>query len=268
MTFLKQIKRYLSQLLGAFIIFSGVSQASLLVNGGMEFYYFERKKAGGTHQENILEGGRLIIERMEPFGIYGGINAFWGGGKISGFNALGKKLVSEISDFIIDGRLGYTFISGPSYQSMFTVFGGYGYFHETNSFIEPSPMRYTSTDTFNYLLFGFLSGHNFNSMVSIGLNFEVKFMLNGESKISDDPPFDDLTLHMTNEIQARVEIPFSYRFFLFQSLLRYPCRGAWEAQVVPFYEYRHFGGREDFPFDFIDTQFNLVGVRLGLGICF
>ena len=38
--------------------------------------------------------------------------------------------------------------------------------------------------------------------------------------------------------------------------------------VTPFYRFRHFGGRPNFPFDYIDTKFQLYGVQATVGLSF
>ncbi|NGX53885.1 MAG: hypothetical protein K1000chlam4_00605, partial [Chlamydiae bacterium] len=118
-----------------------------------------------------------------------------------------------------------------------------------------SPIPYTFTDTFDYFTTGFLSGFNFTPLLSMGLNFKVKFMMSGRSKISDDPLYDDVKLRMNNEIQLRVDVPLVFHCLPWKRV---------QAALVPFYEYRHLGGREGFPFDYIDTKFTLLGARLDL----
>ncbi len=78
-------------------------------------------------------------------------------------------------------------------------------------------------------------------------------MLHGTSKISDDPVYDNVVLEMERALQARVEVPFAFNI---------SCD--FDAEIVPFYEHRRFGGREGYPFDFIDTQFDLLGMRVAL----
>lgn len=218
---------------------------------GPEICYFQRDKEGGTWQSGRLDGIRLRLERMAPFRFYIGFDSFFGEGELKGKSASGRPLVSNLGDCIFEGRLGYTI---PNRRSYIIPYVGYGYFQEKNTFRPPSRLPCTYNDTFNYTLIGFLTSLNFTPLLSMGINFETKFMINGTSKVTDDPIFDDVTLKMNNELQARVEIPVIYNL-----------GQCFDAQVVPFYEFRHFGGREDFPFDFIDTKFHLIGLRFAIG---
>lgn len=221
---------------------------------GPEIYFCERNKEGGSHQKGAMYGGRLTLESFCFHSIYLAADAFVACGELKGKNKNGRPLVSKLTDQIYEGRLGYLL---PRSNSYIVPFIGYGYFHEKNSYRPPSRLPCTYDDTFNYSLVGFLSGFYFTPLLSVGLNFETKFMTDGKSKVTKDPDFDDITMSMNNELQARVEIPLIY--FLCQHL---------QLQLVPFYEFRHFGGREDFPFDFIDTKFHLIGLRFALGGCF
>lgn len=228
---------------------------------GPEVYRMRRWRDGGTEQTGRIDGFRVELERIKGNSWYAGLDALFSSGQLNGKSASGRQLVSEIEDTIFEGRLGYTFQNFCSCTRPFiTLFGGYGRFRETNEFKIPSPIPFTFTDTFNYICTGFLSGFYFNSFFSMGLNFEVRFMLNGRSKVSNDPVFDQVSLVMNNETHYRIEVP----------LICVPCGpcGCLEALLIPFYEFRHFGGRQGYPFDFIDTKFSLLGAELAVGYRF
>jgi hypothetical protein len=255
MPFLKKI------LLSVFLMscMSSLS-ADLLFFGGPEIYHISRWREGGTKQRGRCDGVRAGIERWQPDAIYYSADAFFSEGRLKGQTASGRSLQSELTDFILEGRVGYTFQQTTERRPFITLFGGYGYFYETNDFSYPSPIPFKFTDTFNYVVAGFLSGINLTPLLSIGINFKVRFMMNGESQVTEDPLFEEVNLVMNNETHYRVEIPVSF-------LLCTPWPNL-EASLVPFYEFRHFGGREGFPFDFIDTKFSLVGVRSALAYRF
>ena len=88
------------------------------------------------------------------------------------------------------------------------------------------------------------------------IDVKMKFMLNGKTKVSNDPVMGDATLLMNNQVLARISVPL---------IFSPPCvRMGLEFVVDPFYEFRHYGGREGFPFDYIDTKYNLYGANFAL----
>lgn len=239
--------------------FFGCFNDSLYLEVGPEIYWMRRWRAGGTVQTGRIDGIRAQLERIRGNSWYAGVNILYASGDLEGHNAFDFALKSEITDFIVEGRAGYTLQGCGRNCPFFTIFGGYGYFKETNDFHLPSPIPFKFTDTFNYIAAGFLSGINFTPLLSMGLNFEVRFMLNGQSEVTDDPLFEDITLLMNNETHYRIEVPINYCLH---------CPFLLETSLVPFYEFRHFGGREGFPFDYLDTKFSLLGARLSVAYRF
>lgn len=223
---------------------------------GEESAYMWRTRDGGTKQSGRLDGVRLGADRIMPYGVYVGGDFIYATGKLRGQTSRGAPQSSIITDEIVEGRIGFT-LQKPSLRApFFTPFAGWGYFKEINSFRPPSPLPITFTDTFNFAVVGFLSGVNLTPLLSMGVNFKVRFMQHAESIVSDDPLYDDVTLLIDEETLYRLEAPLTltpYNSFL-----------GIGGQLVPFYEFRHFGGREGYPFNFRDTKFNLVGLRLAL----
>lgn len=249
-----------------FVLLASIASlhAEHIFSVGPEFYYLKRVREGGTEQSGRMDGLRVGYDRIVDNSWYLGGEFFASQGRLKGDSSYGRPLHSVLKDLIYEGRLGYTFsmqpVTYPSHRSFFTPFGGYGHFHETNAFKAPSPIPFTFVDTFNYFVAGFLSGINFNPLLSMGINFKVDFMIDPTSKVEDDPLYEDITLKMKKEINVRLDIPFAYRFcFLKRSSM---------VLLAPFYEFRHFGGQVGFPFDFIDTKFYLVGAKLQLGLTF
>lgn len=225
---------------------------------GAEVYYFQRSREGGTQQSGRMDGIRFSIDRVKGAGLYLGADLLYSNGDIGGYNSRGKKLISEVTDFIVEGRVGFTFMIPFGRFPFIIPYAGYGYFNEENQFLPPSPLTYTTTDKFQFVAAGFLSGLNFTPQVSMGINIKARFMLNGHSYVTKDPDFEDVTLRMNDESQYRVEIPFAYIF-----CERYVNV---EAIISPFFEYRHFGGKEGYPFNFIDTKFYLLGATISFGL--
>ncbi len=237
-------------------IFSGHAFCTLVVTAGPEIYQFVREREGGTRQHGRVDGFRFTLERIKCRGWYGGIDNFYGKGTLNGKTATGRKLKSHLKDHMLEARAGFTFQQpNISTKPYFTLFGGFGRFKETNDFSKPSPIPCKFTDTFNYFAAGFLSGVNFTPLLSMGINFKLRFMQDAQSKVTNDPSFKDATLKIKEEIHVRVDFPLNYLFC--------SCRGL-GALFSPFFEYRHFGGREGYPFNFRDTKFYLYGARLAL----
>lgn len=223
---------------------------------GEESSYMWRTRDGGTKQSGRLDGVRVGADRIKPYGVYIGGDFIYASGKLKGETGRGAPQSSIITDEIAEGRIGFTFQNPSHHCPFFTPFMGWGYFKEINDFRPPSPLPITFTDTFNFCVVGFLSGVNLTPLLSMGVNFKVRFMQNAQSVVSDDPLYDDVTLLIDEETLYRLEVPLA--FTPGNSFLG--IGGA----LVPFYEFRHFGGREGYPFNFRDTKFNLVGLRFAL----
>lgn len=240
-----------------FLLFSplrGFSMPCYQWQIGPECYYLHRIREGGSQQKGMIYGVNVQAERIKGKSWYAGLDYLYAKGDLQGKSRSNLSICSQLKDSIIEARLGYCLEGQFHRPCYFIPFGGYGYFHETNQFHSPSPVPFLFTDTFYYCVAGFLSSINFSALVSIGLNFKVYFMLNGKSQISKDPLFKDISLDMENEIQYRLEVPCFYHLCsFFKQLL--------SIGLIPFYEFRHFGGREDFPFNFIDTKFHLYGLK-------
>lgn len=251
---------YTSFIVCNFCLFSLQASSPYLFYTGAETYHFKRAREGGTEQTGLINGTRVGFDRIKPYGWYIGADYLYASGRIKGKTGSGIRLGSELNDQIFEARLGFTLLQ-PGCRTTFIIpFGGWGSFREVNHFVSPSPLKYKFTDTFDYVVVGFLSGVNLTALISMGINFKVKFMLDGESKVTNDPFYDTVTLVMEKETLYRLDLPITYnpRNSLFGI----------DAQFVPFYEFRHFGGREGFPFDFKDTKFYLYGARLALLYCF
>jgi hypothetical protein len=227
---------------------------------GIEVSHMRRARAGGTEQNGRMEGYRLSYDLIKPSSIYVGVDHFHGQAPMRGYSGTGRPLYSIITDNITELRLGYTLQANARREAFFSPFTGYGFFKEQNDFLHPSTLTLTFTDRFNYIDAGFLSGINISRLVSLGVNFKLMFMLDGTSLISNDPQEEDLSLQMTNEINSRIELPIM------------ASSGSRPIQLlvaaVPFAEFRHFGGKEGFPYDFIDTKFSLIGGRISIICCF
>ena len=227
-----------------------------LFKAGPEAYHLRRAREGGTTQDGWITGVRVGFDRIKRYKLYLGGDYLYSSGSLRGATATGRTLTSILTDEILEGRVGYTFQQKNNRGPFITPFVGYGHFYEENEFYSPSPIPCKFTDTFHYAALGFLSGVNFTPLLSMGINFKLRFMQGGQSKVSEDPIYDTVFLKMQEEIQVRLDVPFM--------LSPYTTRYGFGLLVSPFYEYRHFGGREGFPFNYKDTKFYLYGAHFAL----
>lgn len=206
---------------------------------------------GGTQQNGQFNGIRLTYDRIKP--LYLGADYLNGVANLKGHSGAQRRIVSELTDQVYEGRIGYTFFEEDHFFSLFT---GYGYFHEENDFRSPTPIPFKFTNTFNYIPVGFLSGVNFSTLLSMGVNFKMMFMQEAKTKVTEDPARENVIIQMNEEINVRVEVPLILSLPKARLGLRFGC--------IPFFEYRHYGGREGFPFNYVDTKYTQVGARLAL----
>lgn len=231
---------------------------------GPEIYGVKRSREGGTEQTGILYGVRAGYDYIRRYAFYWGIDGLYASGALTGENGENQKIKSQLTDSNIEGRFGYNFQSKSCLSASFIPFIGVGYFWENNDYKHPSPLKVKFENSFFYVPVGFLSRIFVNPQLSIGLNFKARFIIEGKTKVSNDSELEleegDLTLHYEEKTQYRVDLPVSYYF----CWLNKPVSFA----VSPFYEYRQYGHRANFPFDFLETEFNIYGVTVRLGYLF
>lgn len=246
----------LALLIFALSVVPGFADCPYRMDVGPEIYYITRVRDGGTHQSGHIDAISLRFERIKRCGWYLGADYLYGKGELDGKTGMGFPLFSELTDQIFEFRLGYTLACKEHSRAFITPFVGGGHFQEVNQFSPASPIPCTFTDSFSYATIGFLSGMNFTPWLSMGINFKLRFMREGKSKVSDDPFFENVILNMEDEIQIRLDVPLVSR----------PCKTLFGLGFLlsPFFEYRHFGGREGFPFNFRDTKFYLFGAKIAL----
>ena len=227
---------------------------------GPEIYHLRRTREGGTRQTGEIYGVRVGYDRIKCSGLYWGGDALYGTGTLRGRSGIGDRLKSAFTDEQIEGRIGFTLQTKKWLRPFLTPFVGYGYFQETNKFRHPSPLRLKFRTCYNYFLTGFLSGLDINPHLSVGVNLKVRIMHDAKCKVSNDPELDNATLHINDKINYRIEIPIAYRLCSFTD--------HFELDLVPFYEFRHYGGRENFPFSFFDTKLRLYGINIQFSVRF
>lgn len=220
---------------------------------GPEIYHVKRTREGGASQSGCLYGVRGSFERIGRYKWYLGLEGLYGRGAITGHSGTGAKLKSTLTDRFIEGRLGYTFQAKCAFIPSFTPFFGYGYSDETNHYKSPSPLLVKFIHESAYISFGFLSSITFCPEFSAGFNLKMRSLVDPICKVKTDPVFGTLKMHILEKMQYRFELPLEYAIFR-------ECH-VFELGLVPFYEIRHYGGRENYPFDFLDTKLRLFGVN-------
>lgn len=226
---------------------------------GPEIYYVDRLKEGGAAQKGALYGFRIGYDHVKRYKLYWGIDALWAKGMLTG-HAAKERLKSEFTDSNAEARLGFTFASKSWRCASFTPYTGLGYFWESNNYQKPSPLTVHFKNTFSYVPGGFLSQIFLAPQWSLGLNFKLRYILEGDQKVTHDPKYGKLTQRYEEKFQYRVEVPMT-RFFSWNCL-------SLAASLVPFYEYRCYGHCANFPFDFLETKLNLYGATLKIHALF
>jgi hypothetical protein len=223
---------------------------------GPEIYYIKRTREGGANQNGYLYGARLGYDYIRRYAFYIGFDGLYAQGFLKGCSGEGDRIKSELTDANIEGRIGYTFQSKACHYFSFTPFVGIGYFWEFNDYQHPSPIQAYFKNTFYYVPVGFLSRVFFNPQLSVGLNFKARILVDGKVKVTHDEEAENSTQRYKEDWQYRIDVPLTYYFcWLNQDVA---------VSLVPFYEYRHYGHRVNFPFDFLDTKFRIYGGTLKL----
>jgi len=221
--------------------------------GGPEIYDILRTKEGGAEQSGVLYGVRLGYEHICRYKLYWGMDALWASGILDGKNQ-DSKLRSRFTDMNLEARVGYTFQCKNWHCASITPFTGVGYFWENNDYKHPTPLHIHFRNRFAYVPLGFLSQIFISSSWSIGMNFKARILFDSKVRLSNDPDHEDQTQHYEDKPQYRVELPLTY-YHCWRNL-------SLAVSLVPFYEYRQYGHRANFPFDFLETKLRLYGVTL------
>lgn len=225
---------------------------------GPEMYRVIRTREGGTRQMGWVYGARFSYERIKRSSCYWAINALYGEGELNGLTSTRLTLKSNFIDKQIEGRFGYNFQCNTLYQPSFIPYLGGGYFSESNNYRHPSPVTVNFEIEYPYLALGFVSSFMIRPCLSLSLNFEGRAAYDTKCKVTNDPEYDNCNMNVGDRFNYRVEVPIIYRIpFLYETF---------EVGFQPFYEYRHYGGRMNYPFDFLDTRVNIYGLNLQFNI--
>ncbi len=203
-----------------------------------------------------MAGGEVRYDRVLGNALYVGGHWMRSKGTLNGHSGSGAEIRSRVFETEAEGRLGYTFQPCWDFNPLIIPFIGYGHFIEKSTYLEPSPLLLQIRNEFDYFAYGFITTCTLCDF-TFGINFTAKYSINGKSKVTRDPSFNDSTLVMGAKMQYALELPIIYNVHSWDAL---------NASLVPFYRYRHYGEHENFPFDFMDTQFNIFGIKLMITI--
>lgn len=234
------------------VLFSSPISQKLYV--GPEIYSVRRVRAGGSWQTGVLYGGRFGWERIQCASLYGCLTAVYAGGTLRGKSGSGSTLYSHFTDFEGEARIGYTFMKRKGRCCYFIPFIGLGCVSDTNHFVPPSPLTLQFHDFIKYVSFGFLADMRVLPCFDVGLTLILKSMFKGTCNTSGDAGAENTSLRMTNKLQYEVDLPLTWAISKRKEIFT--------LSLVPFYEFRHYGGRENFPYDFLATKFYIYGGRL------
>ncbi|MBX9703265.1 MAG: hypothetical protein K2X39_03845 [Silvanigrellaceae bacterium] len=219
---------------------------------GPEIYHVQRVKEGGAEQTGTLYGVRGGFERIKRYKFYYALDGLFSRGMLWG-KVNGNHIKSKFTNSTIETRFGYTFQTKFEPWFSFTPFIGAGYLSEYNQYVHPSPIKIHFDNQFFYVPLGFLSSFYPTNQLQLGLNVTVRCYWDANQRVTHDPMFSDQEQCFEEHIQYRIELPITYDFFWKQHCLA--------MRFTPFYEYRHYGHRANYPFDFLDTKFKFFGAN-------
>lgn len=221
---------------------------------GPEIYHVNRIRHGGTVQNGMLYGVRANYDYLGRYLLYFGLDASYAYGTLKGKSGNGSKLKSHFSDQWCEARFGYTFQGLTGCKAMFTPFVGIGGAWEFNNYASPSPVHLHFRNSYLYFAVGCLTQAMIRPWFTVGANITAKYSLTGKMRVSRDPDVESIKLPYEQMIHCRVGLPITYAF----------CINGDEKifSLVPFFEYRHYGQQNGFPFDFLDTKIRIWGAEL------
>lgn len=229
-------------------------------NVGPEVYYNVRTRVGGARQDGIIYGVNAKYERFRRCAWYWAAQYDGGWGDMDGNDASGNKVKSHFSEQQVEGRFGYNYQWKNGCKPYILPIIGYGYYWQTNDFVQPSPLEVQFKDYFPYAAVGLQVGMNLTPHMTLGLFAKGDWMLEGNSKIVGIEELGSVKLSMQEEWQYTFEAPLTYR--------RNQCRRTFYYIFTPFVRIRHFGGLPGFPFDFLETRYRNYGAKLLIGYDF
>lgn len=227
---------------------------------GPEFAHYQRKREGGSKQSGHLVGGHFRYDRISPCSFYWALDAHYDTGWASGKTASGSKIKSTLNEYEFEGRLGYSFFKPTISNLLIIPYATYSYFYGLNEFHKPSPVRCKLHDHLNLAGGGLWVSFCLTDCCRVGIDFTGKYIVSGKNRITDDPDYDDVKLAIESKWQYEIEVPIEFSIPC--------CDRCLEFRFVPFYSFRHLGGKPNYPFDYIETKYKIYGAQFMLFLGF
>jgi hypothetical protein len=249
--FLKDSKLY-------FFLFFILATASLNasscieIKGGPLLEHLKRIRDGGSRQSGDLYGFECLVARRPLRGIYFCCLYRYEEGYLYGQTGFGDALISKKTDQAFEGALGYTL---PVKNTLTcTPFVGKGRIFAKNSFEIPSPIEACFDVRYNYWAGGFRADWKMNAEFSLGFLAKGIFSEGATCKVVDPEEEESKSLIVEDELSWEIELPLVHCSKKLDGRLR--------VGLTPFYRYRHWGGHENYPYNFFDTKFYILGATL------
>lgn len=228
-------------------------QTEHLITVGPKWSYLWRDKESGSKQKGSLWGLQGSYGRFKRYGWYLCANASYVAGILRGKVSDQVPIRSRYSDLVLEGQFGYTFCQKGGIGLGFTPFIGGGYIEERNNFTDPSPIPIHQKIDFGFLSTGFITWVRPLCCLEVGLEAKVRFPYEPTSHISNDPENDPTTQRIGERLFYRFDLPVAYRL-----------SNCFHVALSPFAEFRYFGGRTNYPFDFIKTKETFLGCLIAI----
>ena len=227
-----------------------------------ELYHMRRSKSG-SRQTGYLFGQGICYRNIRPRAIYWAGDIFFGRGTLRGSTRFGSPLKSKKQDLTVEGRVGYNFHWTLKYPFSFVLFGGGGNFSGKNNFVTSPGGAIHINNSYKYIVLGMHTRCYLTEVFSFGVDYKVQCMMDGKSKITNDPTYGRVDLMIEGQTGHTLELPVHWH------LSKNKNKNLnMDLALTPYYQFRHYGGRENFPFDFVDTKYYLHGIKLTLSFLF
>jgi len=225
--------------------------------GGVLLEHMKRARDGGSQQDGTLVGSTCSLVRKPKKGIYFSFLYRNEEGDLYGKTGLGDELVSHKRDQTLEGTFGYSLPLKKCFTC--TPFLGKGRLVAKNFFRDPSPIDACYDVRYNYFAYGMRFDWQMKANICSALVIKGIFSDGAVCKVRD---FEEgnIALIVEDNPSCDIELPIEYTIRGFHGHLR--------IGVTPFYRYRHWGGHENYPYDFFDTKFYILGSVLNLSFHF
>lgn len=228
------------------------------LTGFGEADYIKRKREGGTNQKGTLLGFGIDYERFKDFGFYLFGEAYETHGTLKGSTGGEVEIKSRFSAHDYFGRLGWSL---SCYDFYFAPFCGGGYAYTVNRFIRPSPLHVSMKIHYPYALTGLKIEWRKSEKIHIFTSLQLDLPFEPKCTIENDPDF--FTTHQTIKKELQTDFQIGIRWQNISCLLF-----NLNAETLFLYRHNHFGEHDNYPFNFLDTTHQMLGLRVQVSFLF